>query len=69
MSLHIEQREREGVVILDLKGPLTLGHGEIPSVRRQESPVIKVLLRPFLRSPANCSMAIRPRVERPHFGC
>jgi anti-sigma B factor antagonist len=25
MSLHIEQREREGIVILDLKGPLTLG--------------------------------------------
>ena len=26
MSLHIEQREREGIVILDLKGSLTLGH-------------------------------------------
>jgi hypothetical protein len=24
MSLHIEQRESEGIVILDLKGPLTL---------------------------------------------
>jgi anti-sigma B factor antagonist len=29
MSLHIEQREREGIVILDLKGPLTLGHGDL----------------------------------------
>ncbi|MGA3075229.1 MAG: STAS domain-containing protein [Bryobacteraceae bacterium] len=28
MSLHIEQRESEGIVILDLKGPLTLGHGD-----------------------------------------
>lgn len=26
MSLHIEQRESEGIVILDLKGSLTLGH-------------------------------------------
>ena len=29
MNLHIEQREREGIVILDLKGPLTLGHGDL----------------------------------------
>jgi anti-sigma B factor antagonist len=29
MSLHIEQRESEGVIILDLKGPLTLGHGDL----------------------------------------
>lgn len=29
MSLHIEQREREGIVILDLKGPLTLGHADL----------------------------------------
>ena len=29
MSLHIEQRESEGIVILDLKGPLTLGHGDL----------------------------------------
>src|SRR5512135_2089690 len=29
MSLHIEQREGEGIVILDLKGPLTLGHGDL----------------------------------------
>ena len=29
MSLHIEQREREGIVILDLKGPLTLGQGDL----------------------------------------
>src|SRR5271169_360018 len=29
MSLHIEQRESEGIVILDLKGPLTLGHGDV----------------------------------------
>jgi anti-sigma B factor antagonist len=29
MSLHIEQREIEGIVILDLKGPLTLGHGDL----------------------------------------
>jgi len=28
-SLHIEQRESEGIVILDLKGPLTLGHGDL----------------------------------------
>jgi anti-sigma B factor antagonist len=29
MSLHIEQREIEGIVILDLKGALTLGHGDL----------------------------------------
>ena len=29
MSLHIEEREIEGIVILDLKGPLTLGHGDL----------------------------------------
>jgi anti-sigma B factor antagonist len=29
VSLHIEEREREGIVILDLKGPLTLGHGDL----------------------------------------
>jgi anti-sigma B factor antagonist len=29
MSLHIEQRESEGIVILDLRGPLTLGHGDL----------------------------------------
>jgi anti-sigma B factor antagonist len=29
MSLNIEQRESEGIVILDLKGPLTLGHGDL----------------------------------------
>lgn len=29
MGLHIEQREREGIVILDLKGSLTLGHGDL----------------------------------------
>jgi hypothetical protein len=29
MSLHIVQRESEGIVILDLKGPLTLGHGDL----------------------------------------
>jgi anti-sigma B factor antagonist len=28
MSLEIEQRESEGIVILDLRGPLTLGCGE-----------------------------------------
>ncbi len=28
MSLHIEERERAGIVILDLKGPLALGHGD-----------------------------------------
>jgi hypothetical protein len=27
MSLHIEQRESEGIIILGLKGPLTSGHG------------------------------------------
>jgi anti-sigma B factor antagonist len=29
MSLHIEQRESEGIIVLDLKGPLTLGHGDL----------------------------------------
>ena len=29
MSLHIEQREHEGLIILDLKGPLTVGHGDL----------------------------------------
>jgi anti-sigma B factor antagonist len=29
MSLHIEQRESEGIAILDLKGPLTLGQGDL----------------------------------------
>jgi anti-sigma B factor antagonist len=29
MSPHIDQRESEGIVILDLKGPLTLGRGEL----------------------------------------
>jgi anti-sigma B factor antagonist len=29
MSLHIGQRESEGIVILDLKGALTLGHGDL----------------------------------------
>jgi|SRR5579871_66302 len=29
MSLHIEERENEGIMILDLKGPLTLGHGDL----------------------------------------
>ena len=29
MSLHIEQRESEGIVILDLKGDLTSGHGDL----------------------------------------
>jgi len=29
MSLHIEQRESQGIVILDLKGALTLGHGDL----------------------------------------
>ena len=29
MSLKIEQRETEGIMILDLKGPLTLGHGDL----------------------------------------
>ena len=29
MSLQIEEREREGIAILDLKGPLTLGHGDL----------------------------------------
>jgi len=29
VSLHIEQRESDGIVILDLKGPLTLGHGDL----------------------------------------
>jgi anti-sigma B factor antagonist len=28
MSLHIEQREMEGVIVLDLNGPLTLGHAD-----------------------------------------
>jgi anti-sigma B factor antagonist len=29
MSLHIEQRESEGIIILDLKGSLTLGQGDL----------------------------------------
>jgi len=29
VSLHIEERENEGIMILDLKGPLTLGHGDL----------------------------------------
>ncbi len=29
MSLHIEEREHEGLIILDLKGPLTVGHGDL----------------------------------------
>jgi anti-sigma B factor antagonist len=29
VSLHIEQREREGVVILDMTGQLTLGQGDL----------------------------------------
>ncbi|MGB7760175.1 MAG: STAS domain-containing protein [Bryobacteraceae bacterium] len=29
MSLQIEQRESEGIVILDLKGPLTFGQGDL----------------------------------------
>ncbi len=29
MSLQIEQREIDGITILDLKGPLTLGHGDL----------------------------------------
>jgi anti-sigma B factor antagonist len=29
VSLHIEQRESESIVILDLKGPLTFGHGDL----------------------------------------
>jgi len=29
MSLHIEEREKEGIVILDLKGSLTLGDGDL----------------------------------------
>jgi len=28
MSLHIEERESEGIVTLDLNGALTLGHGD-----------------------------------------
>lgn len=29
MSLHIEQRDREGIVILDLKGPLAVGRADM----------------------------------------
>jgi anti-anti-sigma regulatory factor len=29
MSLHIEERENEGIIILDLKAPLTLVHGDL----------------------------------------
>jgi len=29
MSLQIEEREKEGIVILDLKGSLTLGEGDL----------------------------------------
>jgi anti-sigma B factor antagonist len=48
MSLHIEQREREGIIILDLKGPLTLGHGglelrdRLPALR--QSGKVNILL-------------------------
>src|ERR1035438_1628524 len=34
MSLHTEQREPEGIVILDLKVPLTSGHGDLELRRR-----------------------------------
>jgi anti-sigma B factor antagonist len=29
MSLHIEERDNEGIIILDLKGRSTLGHGDL----------------------------------------
>ena len=29
MSLQIAERENEGIIVLDLKGPLTLGHGDL----------------------------------------
>ncbi|HLK68079.1 MAG TPA: STAS domain-containing protein [Bryobacteraceae bacterium] len=29
MNLHIDQRENEGIVILDLEGPITLNHGDL----------------------------------------
>ncbi len=29
MNMHIEEREREGIVVLDLKGPLTLGQADL----------------------------------------
>jgi len=32
LSLHIEELESQGIVILDLKSPLTLGHGD-PELR------------------------------------
>jgi hypothetical protein len=32
MRLNIEQRQNEGIIILDLKGPLTLGHGDLELV-------------------------------------
>lgn len=39
MSLDIEQRESEGIVILDLKGPLALGEGDM--ALRDRFPVLR----------------------------
>jgi anti-sigma B factor antagonist len=48
MNLHIEQRESEGIVILDLKGPLDLGQGDLALRNRlaslHESGKLKIIL-------------------------
>ena len=47
MRLHIEQREREGIIILDLKGPLTLGHGDLElreDFRTDQSGKVNIIL-------------------------
>jgi len=48
MSLQIEQREREGIVILDLKGPLTFGQGDLELRERlaalHESGMVNIIL-------------------------
>jgi anti-anti-sigma factor len=50
MSLHIEERDNEGIIILDLKGPLTLGHGDLelrdrlPALR--QSGKVNIVLNP-----------------------
>jgi hypothetical protein len=50
MSLHIEQRESEGIVILDLKGPLTFGQGDLELRDRlpalHQSGKVNIILEP-----------------------
>ena len=44
MSLHIEERENEGIMILDLKGPLTLGHGDLGLPALHQSGKVNIIL-------------------------